>query len=228
MTQVSDFRDLLAQLTVKCAQTWGLSDTVAPGAVREATMLADEATLLHVAESGFGKGKDSWLPNLVSGLDTEAMREAIASQGQQWRVGTITEAATRALSDIRQSLEAHWSPARAGMVLRALPVLAGSRANPLGKTLGYLLGVEALPQDLMTAYADAFRRKDLKLLADVDMAITSDQSIGMLAMEMASRLLGQLGGEADRVHKSASDRLVSCLASLIRDVTKDSQAEGDN
>lgn len=224
----TDFRDLLAELTARGSRAWGLSETVAPEALREAARLGDEATFLYVAGVRPDEDNASCLSQMVSNLDSEATREALVREGKRWKVRSIVTASVKALSCIKQSLDDDWSPARAGMVFRALPIMAGCRFTPLGERLTQVLGAEAKPEILIGAYTAAFCRNDRKVLAAVDAVIIDDQGLGTLALEMASRLLQQLGGRTIWLDQSATDRLVNCLALLIEGIIRKSTVKCDS
>jgi len=222
MVVTTDFRDLLVELTARSSRAWGLPETiVSREALAEAVRLGDEATFLDVAGYGSPKEKDGLL-GLLSWLDSEQGHERLMLEGERWEVRGIVAVAAEALVRVKQSLEDDWSPAMVGVVLRALPVMAASRFSPLGDRLAHMLGVEANPGTLIETYADAFCRRDREALSAVDAVIIDDRVLGTLAMEMASRLLHQLGGKAKWLDESVTGRLVDCLTLLIDDMIKKS------
>lgn len=220
MAAKRDFRDLLAECAWHTVQRWGIQDQVASQEdLAQAARLGDESTFLNVAAPCLGKDRQHRLSALFPYLASGEGCEHLVQAGRRWNAKGIVSATAKALTDIKQSLLANWSPARVGMMARALLAITASRLNPIAGRLGAALEAEADPVSLITAYAGAFRRNDQSTLQAVDTVIIEDPVLGTLAVEMAGRLLNHIGA-ADLLDQPSRDKVVNRLALLIDEMLK--------
>jgi hypothetical protein len=220
MVAYHDFRDFLIDCAWRALQEWEMQDRVASQQnLAGAARLGDETSFLDVAGWTTEERQQRCLSGLFRWASSEEERQHVIEEGRRWDVKAIAAATARALTGIKQSLEDSWSPAKAGMLSRALPAIAASGFNPLAGRLGTALGVEADPVSLIRAYANAFCRNDRSALQAVDTAIIEDPLLGPLAVEMAGRLLNHIGA-ADLFDPASRDKVVSCLALLIDELLK--------
>jgi|GEM_PF-4954571 len=222
-----DFRDLLAECAWRGLQQWELEAVVVSReSLLEVARLGDETTYLNIA--GVGSAEDrQYLSGLLSWLDSGDGCEYLRQEGQRWRVQRTAAAAVRALTVIKESLQGNWTPARAGMLARALPAIAASRFDPIASRLGAALKVGDDTESLITAYADAFCRDDRSTLQTVDRVIIDEPVLGTLTIEMAGRLLSRIGA-ADLLDPASKEKVISCLALLIDGLLKrDAASRGD-
>lgn len=215
MTVSCDFRDLLAKSVILGTRVWEFPESLAPPEmVRELAALGDEATFLNTLGLSLIEDRGC-LSQFRSFLNSNEVDDTLVHAGERWHVKSVINVADEKLQAIGKSLAEDSTPARVGRLLRALPVMAGSKFTLLGERLALVLGVHPVPEALLAAYSDAFSRGDEEILAAVDRVILDDQVMGPVAAELASRLMLKLGCDSAYLSKEGRDALISCLALLI-------------
>lgn len=215
MTTVVDFRDLLATSVGVAIRVWGVSETmVSPESVRELARLGSEATFLNAVGWSAAQHR-SRLSELWPFLETREAADGLSREGERWRVRSVLTAAAETLRAIQHNLVGDATPARVGWLLRALPMIAASKFTVLGQGLAQVLGVEPDPETLMVAYGNAFCRRDEEVLAAVDRVILDDRTLGPLVLELAGRLMVQLGYDGLFLTAESREALIDCLALLF-------------
>jgi hypothetical protein len=183
--------------------------------MKEVVELGDEAT--YVSTLGLSPSEDAHkLQELAAMLENEEALQALRDEGQRWQVTGIINTAVGVLPWVAESLAAEASAGRVGRLLRALPVLAGSRYSPLAYSLSRVLKVEPLPVALVAAYAEAFCKREESVLAEIDRLIVSDRALGPLALEITGRILKLLGWDGFNLDQASRESLVNCLTLLVR------------
>lgn len=219
MTNRCDFRDLLAKSVTLGARVWGLPESLLPlDTVKEASRLGDESTFLHAVGISPDQNRKRLL-QLCSFLDSNEAADALSYEGERWRIGSIVTTVNETLQEIGNKLAEDLTMVQAGKLLRALPVMAGSKFTTLGNRLAQVLGTNPGPEALVAAYGDAFCRGDEKVLAAVDRMILDDEVIGLVAVELAARLMRQLGYDGTHLSRESREALINCLALLIGEMT---------
>jgi len=210
-----DFRDLLASSVGLGTRVWGVSETMAsPESIEELARLGDEATFLNAV--GWSTAQDrSCLSGLWAFLETEEAADILRREGERWRVRRVFTAATETLQAIQRSLAGDATPTRVGRLLRALPIIAASKFTVLGQGLARVLAVEPDPETLMVAYGNAFCRRDEEALAAVDGLILDDRALGPVVLELAGRLMTQLGYDGLFLTTESREALIDCLVLLV-------------
>lgn len=218
-----DFRNLLAESTWRALQTWH-ADSIGASldGLMEIAKLGDENTFLDAAAFA-ADDKERCLSELIPWMNSEMGHKYLMQEKQHWQVKHFIITITEALADIKQSLERNWSPARAGMLSRALPAIAASRFNSLGHTLSGILKVDANPESLLKAYAMIFCHNDRSILEIADKSIIDDPYLGTLILEMAGRTLDD-NSKARFIDPSNKDEVVSCLALLLDGIMRETNA----
>jgi hypothetical protein len=207
---------LVARSVLLGVRVWGLQETViTPEALKETTQLVDEATLLNAI--GLSPTEDgSRIRELSSFLSSTKAVDQLAVEGERWQVTDIAASADETLEALRKSLAINSSPGRIGRLLRAMPVMAASRRTGLSRRLGQVLGVDPIPQKLITAYGDAFCRRDDMTLDAVDGIILSDEALGPVALEMTARFMMHLQYDGKYLAEKSREMVINCLVLLIK------------
>jgi hypothetical protein len=216
MMMLCDTRELLTGSVIKGARVWGLTETLASTeAVKEITKLGDQATFMNAL--GLSPTEDSeWLQRFASFLSSDEAVQALRNEGERWQVSSILSAAGEILPQLASSLAKDSNPGRAGCLLRAVPIIAGSRSSELARQFGQTLGVEPVPETLITAYSKAFCNRDETILAAIDRIIVYDRVLGPVAVELSARLLQELGYDGYNLDQKSRESLIDCLALLVR------------
>ena len=214
MTGKSNIHKVVAEGVIQGAKAWGIAGRFSDSVVKEVVELGDEAT--YASTLGLSLTEDARrLQELAALIESEEATQALRKEGQRWQVTGIVKAAVSILPRIAESLTAEASAGRVGRLLRAIPVLAGSRQSPLAYSLSRVLKTEPLPAALISAYGQAFCQREETLLAAVDRLIVSDRALGPLALEITGHILKLLGWDGFNLDTQSRNNLIDCLTLLV-------------
>lgn len=214
MTRESNIHKVVAEGVIQGAKAWGLASRISTDTVKEVVEMGDDKTYLNTL--GFSPTEDAQrLQELAALIESEEATQALRKEGQRWQVTGIVNTAASVLPRIGESLTAEASPGRVGRLLRAIPVLAGSRQSPLAYSLSQALQVAPLPAVLIAAYGEAFCQKEETILAEVDRLIVSDRALGPLALEITGHILKLLGWDGFNLDIQSRNNLIDCLTLLV-------------
>lgn len=224
MVRACNIREVTASGVIKGAREWGIAETTLPSeTVKEIIEMGDEATFLNTL--GFSPSEDTQrVQNLASFLESREAIQALRDEGKRWRVKNILASEVEILPKVANSLAMDSSPGRIGRLLRALPVIAGSRYNPIGLSLSRALKSEPTPETMILTYSKAFCLREEKILAAVDRIIVNDRVLGPLVLELTGRLLRILGLDGFNLDTKSREALIECLTLFVRHALEKGEA----
>jgi hypothetical protein len=221
-----DVREVVTGGVTKGARSWGIGETtISSNSIKEVVELGDEVNYLNTL--GLSPTEDGKrLERLAAFLESKEGIKALQVEDQHWQASGIVNTAIDCLPRIAESLTVEASPGRIGCLLRAIPVLAGSRSSPLAYSLSRVLKVEPLPSSLIAAYSEAFCKREETVLTEVDRLIISDRALGPLALNLTGHILKYLGWDGFDLDAQSRKNLIDCLTLLVCGVLeKDATAD---
>ncbi|MBI4336480.1 MAG: hypothetical protein HY683_01425 [Chloroflexi bacterium] len=214
---MSDFRDVVIEGIMRCYSFCGVPAPLSSDEVRQMIYLVGEQSYLAAAGLNGIPHREVPLSQLFysfrEGQAARALKEAL----RLWGAPTSMNMTLQAVADMERDLNRAWSPAWAGMALRAVPLVAIAPLRSEGAGIARLLGTGtstgALP--LLGCYVDSFSRGDIQMLHAIDSAVAEDALLGPLALELAACFMGGLGERGKLLPKSEEESLIMCLSFML-------------